>query len=87
MAEVDKEDIRRIHNRIDNIDKRQQSHGEILARIDQYMSMYKQPCEALVLHLEAHKETRKLWQQPIVRSIVHLLELGIVALLTWVFLS
>ena len=52
------------------------------------------PCSDLVNlkksheeHIENHKETVRLWYSPIIKSVVHIVELAIVALATWFFIK
>lgn len=42
------------------------------------------PCRELSEHLNNHRETRRLWQSPIVGMLIHLFELALVAALTYV---
>ena len=96
MSEVSKEDINKVHERLDKLVEGQtQSRiaiGEIQTTLKLMPKPASRPCpEHKQLrgefdeHIEIHKESRRLWQTPVVGMLIHLVELGTVALLTWLF--
>ncbi len=90
MSEVTKEDIAAVHSRIDEIvtcnTAIQVSIGKIQQRFED-LTIPKQPCSELRNHIKDHKENVRIWQRPIVHTIVDLVKLGIVAFLTYVFVK
>jgi len=98
MAEVTKEDINTIHRRLDSILEEQTLSRIAIGQIETTIKLMPlpqpRPCPQHIElradfdeHIENHKETKRLWEKPIVGMLIHLIELGIVALLTWFFLS
>ena len=97
MAEVTKEDIAEVHKRIDLVNvtmtEVKVSMAEIKTTLSFQPKMPDRPCEYQVDlkkdfdgHLDDHKETKKTWQKPIVRTVIDLVKMAIVALVTWLFL-
>ena len=80
MAEVTKEDINRIYDKMQPI-------AEGLVRIEERLKNMPQPaprpCSTLTEHLEAHKENKSRWQTPLVSNVIGLVRMGLVALVTW----
>ena len=95
-------DIQRLHQRIDSLDSEISdkltdlagdhsdlsiSVGKIETRLELAPKPSPRPCQELATHLAEHKEARSLWQRPFVTALVHLAELGFIALLTWAFVA
>ena len=90
MSEVTREDIKELHGRIDDMVTIQTKTSIAVARIETKLNMQpappERPCKELVDHLEDHKETKKLWQTPLVKTIIDVAKMGLVAFFTWMFL-
>lgn len=87
MSEIDRIDIDRIHNKIDALTNSVQTTRETVIRIDTKIQNYKQPCSALVEHITAHKESRRLFQTPLISAAIDILKMVGVAIITYLFLS
>ncbi|HUV67605.1 MAG TPA: hypothetical protein VMW24_27175, partial [Sedimentisphaerales bacterium] len=94
MAEVTREDIGKVHSRLDTLVEEQTKSRIAIGKIETHLKMMpapqSRPCpQHLELkadfdsHIEIHKESRRLWQTPVVGMLIHLVELGTVALVTW----
>lgn len=113
MAEVTKEDISKVHERLDALVEGQAQSRVAITRIETTLKLMPQPparpCpEQKELrrdfdehiknrpcpdqkelrrefngHVRAHTEARQLWQRPIVAAVIHLLELALVAAVTY----
>lgn len=92
-------DLQRLHERIDDLDgkfdewvidlsKDFREMSVSLGKLETAMNLQpgprQRPCEQLKTHLETHKQSRQLWQRPLVGMIVHLFELALVAAVTLV---
>jgi len=97
MAEVTKADIGELHKRIDIMVNRQNDTNIVLARIDTTLKLLpklpNRPCDQHIQlkadfdgHLSEHKEIKRTWQRPIVRTVVDLAKMAVVAAVTWLFL-
>lgn len=96
MSEVTKQDISELHKRVDKVVEHTTEIRVTVARIETTLKMAPKfpdrPCPDLVAvqknfnsHVTDHKETVKMWQKPIVRTVVDLIKLTIVAVVTWLF--
>lgn len=96
MSEVTKADIYEVHQRIDIMVTEQSKTNVELAKIATKLDLLPQPPErpchyydelrsVVRNHLDEAKETRKLWQTPIVKMTFDLVKMGIVALATYLF--
>jgi len=100
MSEITTEDINRVHKRLDEMVEEQTRSRIAIGRIEKTLELMPtpplRPCpqhielkEEFNEHIESHeeiqKEKRQLWQRPFVTMLIHLIELGIVAIVTWLF--
>jgi hypothetical protein len=98
MSEVTKEDMTVVHNKIGEVHQRiddivkcntaiQVSIGKIETRFESLHipTIPERPCQFFEDHLKDHKESVRIWQRPLVRTIVDLAKMAIVAGLTWLF--
>ena len=101
MSEVTKEDLTQVHTKIGQVHKRiddivtcntaiQISVAKIETKFESFTvpvipDAPERPCEYIKEHLEDHKETVRLWQKPIVRTLVDLIKMAIVAMATYLF--
>jgi hypothetical protein len=98
MSEVTKEDLTVVHNKIGEVHQRiddivtcntaiQVSIAKIEQRFEDLVipPAPRQPCQFFEDHLKDHKESVRIWQRPVVRTIVDLAKMAIVAGLTWLF--
>ena len=97
MAEVTKADIQEVHRRIDDMVGEQNQTNICLARIDTTLKLMPKlpdrPCEQLVSlksglngHIADHKDNKRIWQRPIIGTVVDLVKMAVVALVTWLCL-
>lgn len=91
MAEVTREDISKVHSRLDDLVEEQTLSRIAIGKIETHLKLMPapkpRPCKELQDHIETHKESRRLWQKPIVGMLIHLIELGLVAVVTWYFVG
>jgi hypothetical protein len=96
MTEYSNGDIQRIHLRIDELDKKMEDWmtdlcgdmkdaavaiGKVETRLEMAPKPPARPCTELTLHLNQHTATRRLWQQPAVSTLFHLVELALIGVL------
>lgn len=81
-----------VHDRIDKMVEHTADIRVTVERIETTLRLQTRPCPDLVAvqknfntHVVDHKETVKMWQRPIVRTVVDLIKLTIVAVATWFF--
>ena len=94
MSEVTKADINEVHKRIDRMVEHQNQTNLSLVRIETKLEMLpERPCDQHVSlkadfegHISDHKETKRTWQRPVVRTLVDMLKMAVVAGVTWLFL-
>ena len=99
MTIVNKDDLNRVHGRIDKLQESVQDRMDnmtkaihtmatsvtrIAATIENMPKAPKQPCAWISEHLQDHRMARKSWKQAIIRSIVHIAELGVVGALAFI---
>jgi len=80
MAEVTKEDINRLYDKIEPIAA---SVVRILTVLESMPGPPPRPCSTLTEHLETHKENKSRWQTPLVSNLIGFVRMGLVALVTW----
>jgi hypothetical protein len=88
--EVTVDDINRLHERVDKlVDCNEKTVVDIAVIKTKLEGLVipKQPCDALAEHLNNHKENRRVWQRPLVRTVVDLVKMAVVAGLTWLFVK
>lgn len=90
MAEVTKQDIEKVHSRIDDLvtvnTSIQVSIGKIEQRFED-LKIPEQPCCFIKKHLKNHQHTASLWQKPLVRTVIDLVKMAIVATAAYLFAS
>jgi len=97
MSEVTKADIQEVHRRIDDMVGEQNQTNICLARIDTTLKLMpklpKRPCDFHAElkkdfdgHLADHKDNKRIWQRPIIGTVVDLVKMAVVALVTWLCL-
>jgi len=89
LTSVTKEDIEKVHSRLNAMVEEQTKSRIAIGQMEITLKMMPlppaRPCPELAGHLTEHKESKRLWKAPIVAALIHLIELGIVALTTWFF--
>lgn len=96
MSEVTKADIIEVHTRIDKMVSEQNKTNVSLAEIKTTLKLLPKipdrPCHYhdelradVAGHLDSHKEIRRLWQTPIVKTVIHLIEMAAVVTFTYLF--
>lgn len=95
MAAVDKEDITRIHNRIDKLEEKtftkldEQTNGiglinitlaKLCVKMDTVPKPQERPCKELSEHLDSHKNDIRTWKKSVINLLAGLVKVGIVAL-------
>jgi hypothetical protein len=96
MTEYSNGDIQRIHERIDSMESNLNERlndlsgdlgnaavaiGKLETRLELAPKPPARPCTELTLHLNQHTATRRLWQQPAVSTLFHLVELALIGVL------
>uniref|UniRef100_A0A6M3XFN4 Uncharacterized protein n=1 Tax=viral metagenome TaxID=1070528 RepID=A0A6M3XFN4_9ZZZZ len=88
MGDVTKADVHDLHKRIDLVIQGQNENRVIIARIETKLeSTHLYPCNTLKEHLTNHRETKALWETPIVSAIISMVKMGIVAGVTWLIVK
>ena len=97
MTEATKSDIHDLHKRIDEVVKSQNQTNIVLERIDTTLKFQpKLPARPCDFHTELqkdfdghvadHKDIKRIWQRPIIGTVVDLAKMAFVAFVTWLFL-
>ncbi|MGA2324288.1 MAG: hypothetical protein ABSG22_10615 [Sedimentisphaerales bacterium] len=83
----DKDDLNRIHNRIDELVKSVGSMATDVATIATKLELMPEaptrPCRELEEHLEEHKETKKSWKDALAAAGVDIAKITIVAAIAY----
>ena len=97
MSEVTKEDIGELHKRIDLVNETMTevrvSVGEIKTTLNLMPKLPIRPCDFHTSlktdfdgHLADHKDNKRIWQRPIIGTVVDLVKMAVVAAVTWLCL-
>lgn len=98
MSEVTREDLTIVHNKIGEVHQRiddmvtcNTAIQVSIAKIEQKFEDLvipeppNRPCQFFEEHIKDHKESVRIWQRPVVRTVVDLVKMAVVAVLTWIF--
>jgi len=89
MAEVEKADIQKLHERLDKMTENflmpiNVSVGKLEQRFED-LKIPLQPCKTLNDHLSEHRKSRNIWQGGIVGFVLGLMKMGIVLAAGYLF--